>query len=168
MPFGGSRFTKVRSALSQWLGRGTRLSVGDRVRSISRTMNDMTDEAVPLVLVVDDDPTVLEGAARFLEKRGFEVVTASSPFEVPRMAFLRKPSVVVLDITMPGLGGEEVSNFLRRTPQIDEIPIVFFSSVDEVRLRRISLQLRDASYALKTGGFRPLYEAICRILGRSV
>ncbi len=129
-------------------------------------MGRMTDGAMPLVLVVDDDPTVLEGAARYLEKRGFEVVTAASPFEVPRMAFLRKPSVVVLDITMPGLGGEEVSNFLRRTPMIDEIPIVFFSSVDEVRLRRIALQIGDAGYALKTGGFKPLYEAICQTLGR--
>ncbi len=131
-------------------------------------MTAMDHGATPLVLVVDDDPSVLEGVARYLEKRGFEVVTASSPFEVPRMAFLRKPSVVVLDITMPGLGGEEISGFLRRTPMVDEIPIVFFSSVDEVRLRRISLQLKDASYALKTGGFRPLYEAICRTLGRPV
>jgi CheY-like chemotaxis protein len=127
----------------------------------------MAEEETPLVLIVDDDPSVLDGASRYLEKRGLEVVTASSPFEVPRMAFLKKPSVVVLDITMPGLGGEQVSAFLRRTPVVDAIPIVFFSSIDETRLRRIALHTDRAFYALKTGGFKPLYLAVCDALGRA-
>jgi two-component system OmpR family response regulator len=130
-------------------------------------MGRMAEEEAPLVLIVDDDPSVLEGASRYLEKRGLEVVTAASPFEVPRMAFLKQPSVVVLDITMPGLGGEQVSVFLRKTPVIDSIPIVFFSSVDETRLRRIALHTDRAHYALKTGGFRPLYQAVCEALGRT-
>jgi len=121
-----------------------------------------------LVLIVDDDPSMLEGASRYLERRGMEVVTAASPFEVPRMAFLKRPDLVVLDITMPGLGGEEVSGFLRKTPQLDSVPIVFFSSVDETRLRRIALHMEGASYALKTGGFRPLHEAIERALAGRV
>lgn len=124
----------------------------------------MVEAPNPLVLIVDDDPSVLEGATRFLEKCGLEVVTAASPFEVPRMAFLKQPDVVVLDITMPGLNGEEVSGFLRKTPHLESVPIVFFSSVDETRLRRISLHVDSASYALKTGGFRPLHEAIVAAL----
>lgn len=125
----------------------------------------VSEEARPCVLIVDDEEEVLEAIGRYLGRRQLQVITASSPFEVARLAFLNKPVLIVLDVMMPGLDGEQVSRFLRRTPEVRETPIVFYSAADEDELRRIAAT-NDATYVTKTGGFSTLYTEIARILGR--
>ncbi len=71
------------------------------------------------VLVVDDEPGILRLVEAKLEMSGFEVVTAGDGEEGVRMALAEKPDVVLLDLTMPKLGGYAAAQRIKAemTPQ---------------------------------------------------
>ncbi len=79
----------------------------------------------PVVYVVDDDPAVLKGLARLLRSAGMEVVTYGSAHELMVQRDLNAPGCLVLDVSMPGLGGLELQKLLAQ--QGDEPAIVFLT-----------------------------------------
>ena len=81
----------------------------------------------PLVLIVDDEKSLLLIAQRVLQKEGFEVITASNGFEGLKQAQEKLPDVIVLDIVMPELNGYEVCRELRSLPATCGIPVIFLS-----------------------------------------
>lgn len=116
------------------------------------------------VLIVDDDRDMVRAVARFLAEAGYETIPASSPFEVNRLAYLHRPDVVVLDVMMPALDGEAVGGFIRRTPEIREVPIIFYSAMDESGLRRVAASVPNAIYVQKTDGLRALRDAVGKVI----
>jgi PAS domain S-box-containing protein len=86
------------------------------------------------VLVVDDDRHVRELLERFLVKEGFRVTTASSGEEGLRQVRELRPSLVTLDVLMPGLDGWEVLRTLKSDPDLAAIPVVVISIVDDPTL----------------------------------
>lgn len=85
------------------------------------------------VLVVDDDPTVLDMMRLILAKEGFDVLTAKSGHEGLRLAGEFKPSVITLDVMMPDYDGWSVLRDLKSDPELAGIPIIMVSIVDEKR-----------------------------------
>jgi two-component system KDP operon response regulator KdpE len=77
------------------------------------------------VLVVDDHPKVLRFIEIDLKLRGYEVVTATSGEEALELVKSRKPSIMLLDIIMPGVDGLEVLKQLRTYSQL---PVIAFST----------------------------------------
>jgi two-component system response regulator ResD len=65
------------------------------------------------VLVVDDEPTIAEVVARYLERAGYDSAVAGDGLEALRLAAERQPDLVVLDLMLPGLDGLEVLRRLR-------------------------------------------------------
>lgn len=82
------------------------------------------------VLVVDDDPTIVQLLALTLEPDGFRVVTASDGESALRLAASVRPSLVLLDWQMPGADGIEVTRTLRNhdDPALRDVPIVLITS----------------------------------------
>src|SRR4051794_18402104 len=68
------------------------------------------------VLVVDDEPTIVEILGTYLERAGFEVERAMDGLEALRLTELHRPDLVVLDLMLPGLDGFEVLRRLRERP----------------------------------------------------
>jgi CheY-like chemotaxis protein len=88
----------------------------------------------PLVLVCDDERSLLLIAQRVLEKEGFDVVTASDGVEGLKKAQETRPDIIVLDIVMPEMNGYEVCRRLQSRPETCNIPVIFLSvkgNVDE-------------------------------------
>lgn len=86
----------------------------------------------PLVLYVEDEPLLREVIARVLERLGVEVVTAScgrEALELLEVAGLR-PALIVTDVDMPGMSGEELLRAVRRDPRLAAIPVVAASGLD--------------------------------------
>ncbi len=81
----------------------------------------------PLVLIVDDEKSLLLIAQRVLQKEGFEVITASNGLEGLKQAQEKLPDVIVLDIVMPELNGYEVCRKLQSFPATCGIPVIFLS-----------------------------------------
>ncbi|HEY32900.1 MAG TPA: response regulator [Dehalococcoidia bacterium] len=71
----------------------------------------------PLVLIVDDEPHLLSGLRRVLEKEGYEVTTALDGETALQLAREKKPDVVLLDIMMPGMDGREACRRIREVAE---------------------------------------------------
>jgi DNA-binding response OmpR family regulator len=92
----------------------------------------MKSEPQPLsharILVVDDDESVRSGLARALaHQSSFEVETAADAFEAGYRLASFKPDVVLLDVVMPGMGGFDVCERMRRLAETDRLRIVILT-----------------------------------------
>lgn len=80
------------------------------------------------VLVVDDDPHIVELLVMVLQDAGYDVVSANNGSEAIRIAVTTRPDVIVLDIIMPGLDGWEVADRLVSHGETAGIPIIFLTA----------------------------------------
>ncbi len=71
-------------------------------------MGGVSDSPRGTVLVVDDEPTIVEVVSRYIERAGFEVRSAGDGPEAVRLAQLHRPDLLVLDVMLPGFDGIEV------------------------------------------------------------
>jgi len=83
------------------------------------------------VLVVDDDPSIIDFIHDALTEEGYTVEAAVGAGALPMAATLQ-PDVILLDIMMPGMDGVEVSKHLRADPITAHIPIVVMSAQDRL------------------------------------
>ena len=83
-----------------------------------------------LILVVDDDPDIVEVLRCLLHDAGYEVATADDGAALP-LAHERQPHLILLDILMPGMDGVEVSRRLRADPATAHIPIIALSATPQ-------------------------------------
>ena len=83
------------------------------------------------VLVVDDDPSARDLLQRFLNKEGFHVECAASGVEALAAVKRVRPTVITLDVMMPGMDGWSVLTKLKEDPQSAEIPVVMLTIVDD-------------------------------------
>ncbi|NTU77285.1 MAG: response regulator, partial [Alphaproteobacteria bacterium] len=70
------------------------------------------------ILVVDDEPSILNLVTSYLKAEGYEVFTASDGLAALKAAKAYKPDLVVLDIMLPGMDGLEVLTHLRRESDV--------------------------------------------------
>lgn len=84
------------------------------------------------VLVVDDDPDILDYFTSFLEDHGFEVRTAGSAVNALVALEERRPDVVLIDVLMPGKSGLDLLVRLRRDPRWSDIPLVVVTGNDQI------------------------------------
>lgn len=102
------------------------------VSSIITFVNE--NAAPPVVLVADDEPTMLELVARHLrslEQPKLEVIEASDGDEAWRLASERLPDLVVLDVMMPGMSGWEVCRKIRHDAALAHTGVVMLTGIGE-------------------------------------
>lgn len=97
------------------------------------------------ILVVDDDPDILEAINLILEARGYQIVTAQDGIDALNKLKEEKPDLMILDLMMPRLDGFGVCKELKdpRWSKYAHIPIIILSSVRQDASRR--------RYELETG-----------------
>jgi signal transduction histidine kinase/DNA-binding response OmpR family regulator len=90
------------------------------------------------ILVVDDEPVVLEALEALLRREVHEVFTAENGEEALRQAAAQRPDIILLDLHLPDLSGFEVVSRLRQTAGLEQVPVIAFSgkfvSVEERNL----------------------------------
>lgn len=101
---------------------------------------------LPLVLVIDDEPSAVELMERMLNSSGYAVATANNGREGLRLARDAKPVAIVLDINMPEMSGWDVLETLSSDPETRDIP-VFIVTINDDRQR--GLELGASEYLLK-------------------
>jgi len=83
------------------------------------------------VLVIDDDPTVLDMMTRFLSREGYGVVSTLSGEEGLKIARELHPVAIVLDVYLPEMDGWEVLSQLKTDPDLVNIPVVMATMIDD-------------------------------------
>jgi DNA-binding response OmpR family regulator len=106
------------------------------------------------VLVVDDDRSLRVVTSINLQAAGFVVVEADSGAAALELARSTPPSIVLLDVMMPGMNGWEVAEQLRRMPETQDVPVVFVSAKTEVADQVHGYELGAVDYITKP--YRPL------------
>ncbi len=84
----------------------------------------------PALVVIDDDPTVLDLMSRFLTKEGFDVHTASNGRDGLELAKTKHPVAITTDVMMPGMDGWSVITALKADPATAHIPIILVTITD--------------------------------------
>jgi DNA-binding response OmpR family regulator len=121
-----------------------------------------------LVLVVDDSEIVLVKAAEALVSKGFEVVTALSASAADRFIFGDvRPDVIILDVMMPYLDGDQKAKILKAERSTRDIPILLLSSKSENELARLVSESGSDGYIRKPFTFRELTEKVEAVLSIS-
>ncbi|HUJ70614.1 MAG TPA: response regulator [Verrucomicrobiae bacterium] len=85
------------------------------------------------ILVVDDEAAIREYETSLLSELGHEMLVAANGAEALRLAYEKRPHLVLLDIMMPELSGIEVCRRLRADPRTRDIRIIMVSAVDAKR-----------------------------------
>jgi len=83
------------------------------------------------ILLVDDEPDILEFISYNLLKEGFEVFTCNNGKEAIKIAQQERPTLIILDVMMPDLDGIETCRVIRETPELKDVLIAFLTARNE-------------------------------------
>ncbi len=110
------------------------------------------------ILVVDDEVKACDLLKRFLEKKGYDVITANNGEDAIAKVKNEKPDVILLDIRMPGMEGTEV---LKRIREFDkDIGIIMVTAVKEEETGKKALKSGADEYITKPIDFNYLETSI--------
>src|SRR4029453_2281643 len=98
------------------------------------------------VLVVDDEPKIVEVVGDYLRSAGFSVTTAADGEGAVALARARPPDLVLLDLGLPGMDGLDVARDLRRA---SPVPIIMLTARGEEADRVLGLELGADDYLVK-------------------
>jgi DNA-binding response OmpR family regulator len=116
------------------------------------------------ILVVDDEPRIVELARDYLEHAGFRVITANDGRGALDVARHDRPDLIVLDLGLPGLDGLDVTRELRRD---GSIPIVMVTARDDELDKLLGLELGADDYLTKPFSPRELVARVKAVLRRT-
>jgi two-component system, OmpR family, alkaline phosphatase synthesis response regulator PhoP len=119
------------------------------------------------VLVVDDEPRIVEIARDYLAQAGFRVLTAGDGERALALARAERPSLIVLDLMLPGVDGLDVTRMLRRDPVVAAIPIIMLTARVEEADRLVGLELGADDYLTKPFSPRELVARVRAVLRRT-
>jgi PAS domain S-box-containing protein len=103
----------------------------------------------PIVLLVDDSPTVLMQMRKMLEQAGFVIIEAKNGAETLTLVSRAKPDLVLLDVMMPGIDGFETCARLRQLPHGSRIPVVMMTSLDDIHSINRSYEVGATDFVTK-------------------
>lgn len=129
-------------------GRSLRLGADDYIEKPidAKRLIQVADALVgqvasPVVLVVDDDRSIVGVLGETLKRRGFAVLSAYDGAEAMAAVKKRRPDLVLLDLMMPVMDGYEVIAALKGTPETSEIPIVVMTAhrIDQLKIDLVEM-----------------------------
>ncbi|QFT85341.1 Transcriptional regulatory protein YycF [Halomonas sp. THAF12] len=117
------------------------------------------------VLVVDDEPNIVLSLEFLMQQAGFEVVTAEDGETALARVSETRPDLMLLDISLPGIGGFDVLERLRADPDVARLPIIMLTAHGREVEREKGLALGADDYITKPFSTRELVERVKRLLG---
>jgi DNA-binding response OmpR family regulator len=119
---------------------------------------------VATILVVDDEPRIVQLVRDYLEHGGFTVLVASDGQAALRTARTGRPDLIVLDLGLPGLDGLDVTRALRRE---GEVPIIMLTARTEETDKLVGLELGADDYLTKPFSPKELVARVRAVLRRA-
>jgi DNA-binding response OmpR family regulator len=121
------------------------------------------------VLIVEDEPDIAEGLRYNLEREGLSVVLAASGERGLELALdpKRPPSLILLDLMLPGMSGAELCRRLRREPRTRRTPVIMLTARGSEAERVAGLELGADDYVTKPFSARELIARVRAVLRRA-
>jgi len=122
-----------------------------------------TTERQPSVLIVDDEPQIVDFLQLGFAYEGFSVFAAYTGPEAVQAAAAHKPDIIILDIMLPGFDGIEVTRHIRR---VHDTAIIMLTAKDEIDDRVAGLDVGADDYVTKPFAFKELMARVRAVLRR--
>ncbi|CAB4539762.1 MAG: response regulator [Actinobacteria bacterium] len=116
------------------------------------------------VLVVEDEQSLREPLVYLLEKEGYEVVDAADGNAAIEMFRANNPDIVLLDLMMPGMSGNEVCRVIRQT---SNVPVIMLTAKDSEIDKVVGLEIGADDYVTKPYSTRELLARMKAVLRRN-
>jgi len=126
----------------------------------------MGESAGGTVLVVDDEPTIVEVVGRYLERAGYETLEAADGLEALSQAELHSPDLIVLDVMLPQINGIEVMQRLHERSGAP-VPVILLTARGEESDRLVGLRRGADDYVVKPFSPEELVARIDAVLRRA-
>ncbi|HZV11916.1 MAG TPA: response regulator transcription factor [Candidatus Kapabacteria bacterium] len=118
------------------------------------------------ILIVDDEHSIREFLKFLLESRGYNILLAHTAAEALEEA-RKKPSLILLDVMMPGIDGWQIAKMLKDHPDTNAIPIIFVTASQSVADEVTSFEVGAVDYITKPFNIPKLLARINSVLHRT-
>lgn len=126
--------------------------------------NTVMSEMIKKIMVVDDEPQILKVLKAYLEKAGYQVVTASEGKAALQTFQREAPDFLILDLNLPGMDGLDICRAIRHD---SNIPILMLTARVEEADRLIGLEMGADDYVLKPFSPREVVARVRTIFRRT-
>jgi len=116
------------------------------------------------ILLVDDEPDILEFLSYNFRKREFVVSTAGNGLEGIRKAEQDKPEIIISDILMPEMNGIEMCREMRKRSYLQDVPFIFLTAVKDDSRVMSAMMAGANQYASKPIRFEYLLSMVNQLL----
>lgn len=116
------------------------------------------------ILIIDDEPMILESVGYNLKQEGFEVITANNGETGLKLAQAAPVDLILLDLMLPGMNGMEICRILR---QASDVPIIMLTAKEGEIDRVLGLELGADDYVTKPFSMRELMARVRTVLKRT-
>lgn len=120
----------------------------------------MAGNSQKVVIIVEDEPDTAEMFAEMMRLSGYEVLKSYGGSAALAMIMEHHPVAVVLDLMMPDVSGIEVLRYMRRDPNLANIPVIVVSAKSMPSDVRTGLEAGASVYLTKPVGFAELRRAV--------
>ncbi|HEY4384913.1 MAG TPA: response regulator transcription factor [Ktedonobacteraceae bacterium] len=127
------------------------------------THEENNTDQQPTVLIVDDEPQIVDFLQMGFAYEGFQVITATSGPEAVQAARAHVPDIIILDIMLPGFDGLEVTRQIR---PIYDTAIIMLTAKENIDDRVAGLDLGADDYVIKPFAFKELMARVRAVLRR--
>jgi DNA-binding response OmpR family regulator len=126
----------------------------------------MRDASQGTILVVDDEPTIVEVVGRYIKRAGYETLEAADGLEALRLAERFRPDLIVLDVMLPGIDGIEVMQRLHEGYR-GSVPVILLTARGEETDRLAGLRRGADDYVVKPFSPAELVARVDAVLRRA-
>src|SRR3984893_2789795 len=127
-------------------------------------LSPVNNQAVSTVLVVDDEPSVRDVVIRYLEQAGYRTLEAADGDTDRGLLERESPSLVVLDLMLPGMDGLSLCRWIRER---SELPVIMITALGEEADRLTGLEVGADDYLNKPFSPRELVARVTAVLRRA-
>lgn len=117
------------------------------------------------ILVDDDEPNILQSVKLVLEEEGFEVLTATDGKQTLNLALKEALDLIIPDIKMPKISGQEVYRRLKKSKKSQNIPVMILTAIGEEIPQREGWELNCVDYVTKPFSPYAIVQRVNKILG---
>ncbi len=121
----------------------------------------------PLILICDDARPIAVVLSHFLQAEGCRTLVAAGALEAVSLARRSLPSLILMDIRLPGLDGATATVLMHDTAEMAEVPILLMSAMPEDEIRTLAAESGAKGYVLKPFTRQSLLETVRKHLPAS-